>query len=77
MFEAAIRPVVPAPHHTYELYLTNHQGETRFEPLTCAPTTDVHGQVRQLLADRDMASIEVRRGGEHQFTIGYVPPPAR
>lgn len=62
-------PVDPPLHQTYELYLTSRGGETRFEPLTCPPA-DVHQRVQRILVDLDLGSIEVRRGGEHQFRVG-------
>jgi len=56
-------------HQTYELYLTDRNGSTHFEALTCAPGERVRDVATRLLGERGVAEIEVRRLGEHQFTV--------
>ncbi len=56
-------------HFTYELYLTDQTGAVSFEPLTCPRDKEVLALARQLLAERNLRSIEVRQFGEHLLTI--------
>jgi len=56
-------------HRTYELFLTAHDGVTRFEALTCPPDRLVYDLVRARLAVGDVRSIEVKEGGEHRFIV--------
>jgi hypothetical protein len=56
-------------HQTYELYLTDRNGATHFEALTCPPDRQVREIAKRLLAERGLAEIEVRRLGKHQFTV--------
>jgi hypothetical protein len=58
-------------YQTYELYLrSGPQGEPRFQPLTCPSAVQVMEMVRGLLdADEAIASVEVRQGGQHLFTL--------
>ena len=54
---------------TYELFLETLQGERRFEPVTCATTAEALRRARLLLDGEELAAIEVRRAGEHLFTL--------
>lgn len=56
-------------HQTYEFYLTDRNGSTHFEAFTCPPDREVRAVATRLLAERGVAEIEVRRLGEHQFTV--------
>ncbi len=55
---------------TYELYLRREESETpRFEPLACYSDYEAMAAARQLLNAQQSGSIEVRRLGEHLFTL--------
>lgn len=56
-------------HQTYELYVQPPEGPAVFEPLTCASERDLLALVRRVLAERAAAAVEVRRHGEHLFTL--------
>jgi hypothetical protein len=64
-------------HLTFELYVTDQQGVTRFEPLTCPQTADVLQLVQRMLDERKLASIEVRRFGEPMFILSPPTDPGR
>jgi hypothetical protein len=54
---------------TYELYLEDDEGERRFETILCRSVADVLPAVRQLIAERNLAAVEVRVAGQHLFTL--------
>lgn len=56
-------------HLTYELYFHPVEGAAVFEPLTCAREADLLAQVRALLLERKMRSVEVHHLGAHLFTL--------
>jgi hypothetical protein len=60
-----------AMSQTYELYLHDRPGEApRPRPLVCEWASQVMERARRLLAeDAGVASVEVRIGGEHLFTL--------
>lgn len=55
--------------HTYELYLESDEGGRTFEALTCASEIDLLGQMRRILADRDLKSIEAWRLGRQVMVL--------
>ena len=57
-------------HLTYELYLKGQDGKVAFEALTCPLNEDVLAVAQRLLVARGLRSVEVRRLGEHLYTIG-------
>ncbi|RAK52596.1 hypothetical protein [Phenylobacterium deserti] len=59
----------PSMLQTYELFLETPQGERRFEPVTCATPAEALRKARLRLEDGELAAIEVRRAGEHLFTL--------
>ncbi len=56
-------------HQTYELYLDDGKGAPQFLPLTCPPDTDLFAAVGDILRERRVRSIEVRRAGDYLFTL--------
>jgi hypothetical protein len=54
---------------TYELYLEDESGATRFETLLCRSLAELMPQVRALLAERNLAAVEVRLAGQSLFTV--------
>jgi hypothetical protein len=55
---------------TYELYLrAAEQDEPRFEALTSTSDGDAMAAVRQMIRERNLRSVEVRRLGTHLFTL--------
>jgi hypothetical protein len=57
------------PLQTFELYLQEQEGSApRFEALTC-PANDVLTAVREMIADRRLAAIEVRHQGRALYTV--------
>lgn len=56
-------------HQTYELYLEPQEGSTRLEVLTCPNEVELLATVQDLLAERNLKSVEVRRFGSHLFTV--------
>lgn len=54
---------------TYELYLEGEEGPPRFEAITCANEVELLSCVREMLAKRDLKSIEVRHFGAHLYTV--------
>ena len=54
---------------TYELFLEDEAGERQFDTLLCRSVADLLPTVRALIAERNLASVEVHVGGEHLFTI--------
>jgi hypothetical protein len=54
---------------TYELYLEDDEGERRFDTLLCPTVAEILPRVRELIAQQNLASVEVRVGGQHLFTI--------
>jgi len=54
---------------TYELYLEDDAGERVFEIITCRSVAEILPKVRALIAERDMALVEVRVTGQHLFTV--------
>jgi hypothetical protein len=54
---------------TYELYLEDDAGDRRFETLLCATVADVLPKVRAMIAERNLAAVEVRVADQHLFTI--------
>lgn len=55
--------------HTYELYLESEDGGRTFEALTCAGEIDLLSQMRRILADRDLKSIEAWRLGRQVMVL--------
>jgi len=54
---------------TFELYLDAGDGAPVFEALTCADEVELLGVMRRMLEQRQLASIEARRLGEHVVTV--------
>ena len=54
---------------TYELYIEDDAGERRFETLLCPTMAEVLPKVRAMIAERDLAAVEVRVAGQHLFTV--------
>jgi hypothetical protein len=54
---------------TFELYLEDESGERRFETLLCRSVADVLPRVRAMIAERNLAAVEVRVADQHLFTI--------
>jgi hypothetical protein len=58
-------------HRTYELYVRRPNGHVQFQALTFRGSeADVMRHVEGLLSECGAEAIEVRRGGEHLFTLG-------
>jgi hypothetical protein len=56
-------------HMTYELYLEGEAGPPVFEALTCPNEIELLARVEQLIAERNLKSVEVRRFGAHLYTV--------
>lgn len=56
-------------HQTYELYLEPEEGSPRLEVVTCANEVDLLATVQDMIAERQLRSVEVRRFGSHLFTV--------
>jgi hypothetical protein len=54
---------------TYELYLEDEEGERRFDTILCRSLAEILPRVRELIAERNLASVEVRVAGQILFTI--------
>jgi len=54
---------------TYELYLEDDAGARRFETILCLTVADVLPRVREMIAQENLAAVEVRVGGQHLFTV--------
>ena len=54
---------------TYELYLEDEEGERRFDTILCRSLAEILPKVRELIAERNLASVEVRVAGQILFTI--------
>lgn len=54
-------------HTTYELYPDGEEG--RFEPVTVRTHEELMAAARRLMAERDVAAVEVRHFGAHLFTV--------
>jgi hypothetical protein len=54
---------------TYELYLEDEEGERRFDTILCRSLAEILPKVRELIAERNLASVEVRVAGQVLFTI--------
>jgi hypothetical protein len=54
---------------TYELYLEDEAGERRFETILCRSIAEILPAVRKLIAERNLAAVEVRVAGKHLFTV--------
>jgi hypothetical protein len=54
---------------TYELYLEDDSGERRFETMLCRTVADILPAVRKMIAERNLAAVEVCVAGQHLFTI--------
>ena len=54
---------------TYELYLEDEEGERRFDTLLCRSVAEILPKVRDMIAERNLAAVEVRVAGQHLFTI--------
>ncbi|RAK66574.1 hypothetical protein [Phenylobacterium kunshanense] len=55
--------------HTYELYLESDEGARTFEALTCAGEIDLLSQMRKILAERGLKSIEAWRLGRQVLVL--------
>ncbi|PZQ60618.1 MAG: hypothetical protein DI570_13975 [Phenylobacterium zucineum] len=55
--------------HTYELYLESDEGGRTFEALTCGGEIDLLSQMRRILADRHLKSIEAWRLGRQVMVL--------
>jgi hypothetical protein len=54
---------------TYELYLEDDAGKRVFETILCRTMAEILPKVRALIAERNLALVEVRVGGQHLFTV--------
>jgi hypothetical protein len=54
---------------TYELYLEDDAGDRRFETLLSPSVAEVLPKVRALIAERNLAAVEVCVAGQHLFTV--------
>jgi hypothetical protein len=56
-------------HQTYELYLEPEDGAPRLEVITCPDEVELLSAVQDMIAQRGLRSVEVRRFGSHLFTV--------
>lgn len=56
-------------HQTYELYLEPQEGSPRLEVVTCQTEVELLSTVQDMIAERNLRSVEVRRFGAHLFTV--------
>ena len=54
---------------TYEFYIESKDREPRFVPVMCESELELEHQARTILAQEHATSVEVRRLGEHLFTL--------
>jgi len=58
-----------ALHQTYELYIEPEDGSPHLEVITCPDEVDLLSAVQEMIAQRALRSVEVRRFGSHLFTV--------
>ena len=56
-------------HQTYELYLEPQEGSPRLEVVTCQTEVELLSTVQDMITERNLLSVEVRRFGAHLFTV--------
>ncbi len=54
---------------TYELYLENEAGERLFETILSRSVADIMPAVREMIAERNLVSVEVCQAGQPLFTV--------
>ena len=55
-------------HETFELYVRHREGHGRFHAVTC-PRDEIITRAKELLDRSGAEEVDVRRGGEHLFTL--------
>jgi hypothetical protein len=56
---------------TYELYLQHSDGRTGVEVIACQNTEQAMQRAREVLDEQELASVEVRLGGDHLFSVSH------